>query len=90
MRRVSPPSSTLGRALQHGTVAGVILGAGLTADSGNPLVNAIVGAGVGALATGTHNIMQQVKYGNAAVRYNKRVEEVRNRHSALSSDQFDK
>lgn len=90
MRKVPAPSTTLGRAMGHGTVAGAILGAGLTADSGNPLLNAVVGAGVGALAGGANNIVQQVKYGNAAVRYNKRVEEVRNRHSALNSNQFGK
>lgn len=90
MRKVSPPKNTLGKAVLKGMGYGAFTGLAVTADSGNPLVNAVVGAGVGAAAAATNNIVQQVKYGNAAVRYDKRVNEVRNRHSALRADQFDK
>jgi hypothetical protein len=90
MRRISPPKETLGKAVLKGLGYGAFTGLAVTADAGNPLVNAIVGAGVGAVATATHNITQQVKYGNAAVRYDKRANEVRNRHSALNSNQFGK
>ncbi len=90
MRRISPPKNTLGKAVLKGMGHGAFTGLAVTADAGNPFVNAVVGAGVGAIAGATHNIVQHVKYGNAAVRYDKRANEVRQRHAALRSEQFDK
>lgn len=81
-------SDTFGSAVKQGATYGALGGIMLSAD-GNPLIGGAVGAGVGAVIGGARNVVKAVKSNNAAVRRNKRIEEVR-QHMALRKEQFRK
>ena len=53
--------------------------AAVTADAGNPFVNAAVGLGVGAIGGAVHHVVKSVQAANDDVRYQKRVAEVQER-----------
>lgn len=50
---------SVGRAARSGAAMGAGLGMVTTADSGNPVLNAAVGAGIGAIAGGVKDIINQ-------------------------------
>lgn len=50
---------SVGRAARSGAAVGAGFGAVLTADAGNPYLNAAVGAGIGAVAGGVKDIVNQ-------------------------------
>jgi hypothetical protein len=50
---------SVGRAAGSGAAMGAGLLAAVTADSGNPVLNAAVGAGIGAIAGGVKDIINQ-------------------------------
>lgn len=85
-----PPKETFGKTVAKGMGYGALALGMVTADDGNMLVNGAVGAGVGATVAAVHSLREHLRYSNATVRRNKRAEEVRQRHSALRADQFDK
>lgn len=75
MRRY--PVDTFGKGVGKAALTGSISGLAVTADSGNPLLNAVVGGVVGAGVGAVNHIVRSVMESNDLVRQQKAVEERR-------------
>jgi hypothetical protein len=71
------PKQTFGKQVIKAAGYSALGAAALTADVGNPLVNAAVGLGVGAVGGAVHHIVKSVQAANDDVRYQERVDAVK-------------
>lgn len=76
---VEPPQDKLGVAVLKGMGAGALGAAAVTADAGNPFLNAGVGVLAGGVISGVRNIKQSLDY-SQAVRNDRKAHRVTNTH----------
>jgi hypothetical protein len=76
---IEPPKDKLGMAVLKGMGAGALGAAAVTADAGNPFLNAGVGTVAGGIISGVRNIKQSLDY-SQAVRNERKAHRVTNTH----------